>query len=45
MHDMQKVKYIKQSERDKMRHNREMQHYVPPSNEFGDQPKVHTTPL
>jgi hypothetical protein len=42
MHDMQKAKYIQQSERDKLRYSREMQYYVPPPSES---PKVSTTPL
>jgi hypothetical protein len=34
---------LKQSERDKMRYAREMEHYVPPPSEYDYQPKVSTT--
>ena len=44
MNDMQKAKYLKQSERDKMRYARETANYVPPPGDFDDQPKVSTTP-
>ena len=37
MNDMQKAKYIKQSESDKMRYVREMENYVPPPGDFDDQ--------
>jgi hypothetical protein len=42
---MQKAKYTKQSERDKMRYAREMENYTPPSSDFDNQPKVSTTSL